>query len=122
MSCKKENTVRDSRPRNQVYKDHSLSVSLEQCFIGYRFNNRSDEIKDFKLNPSQDDRDKLCDQHIQVQAVVEVSTPKEMIKSKADVKRAQLFFSKRQKLEDVLKVVVPPALSKTMTLLHTTDS
>lgn len=50
----------------------------------------------------------MYDQHIQVQAVVEVSAPKEMIKTKADVKRAELFFSERQELEDVLEVVVSP--------------
>lgn len=51
---------------------------------------------------------KLCNQCIQVQAVVEVSTPKEMIETKANVKSAELLFTKRQKFEDVLEVVVPP--------------
>lgn len=46
--------------------------------------------------------------HIQVQSVVQVSTPEEVREAQADVKGAQLFVAQRKQSEDVNKVLVPP--------------
>lgn len=48
------------------------------------------------------------DLHIQVESVVEVSTPEEMSEAQADVKRTELFFTQREQSEDVHKVLIPP--------------
>lgn len=48
------------------------------------------------------------DLHIQVESVVEVSTPEEMGEAQADVKGTKLFFTQREQSEDVHKVLVPP--------------
>ena len=50
----------------------------------------------------------LSDLYVQVQPVVEVSTPEEVREAQADVKGAKLFVAQRKQSEDVNKVLVPP--------------
>lgn len=46
--------------------------------------------------------------YVQVQSVVEVSTPEEVSEAQADVKGAKLFVAQRKQSEDVNEVLVPP--------------
>lgn len=46
--------------------------------------------------------------YIQVQSVVEVSTPEEMCEAQADVKGTELPLTQGQQSEDVRTVLVPP--------------
>lgn len=48
------------------------------------------------------------DLYIQVESVVEISTPEEMGEAQADVKGTELFLTQREQSEDVYKVLVPP--------------
>lgn len=46
--------------------------------------------------------------YVQVEPVVEVSTPEEMSETQADVKRSKLFVTQRKQSEDIHKILVPP--------------
>lgn len=48
------------------------------------------------------------DLNIQVESVVEVSTPEEMGEAQADVEGTELFVAQRKQSEDVHNVLVPP--------------
>lgn len=48
------------------------------------------------------------DLYIQVQSVVEISTPEKVSKAQADVKDTEMFFTQRKQSKDVDKVLVSP--------------
>lgn len=48
------------------------------------------------------------DLYVQVESVVEVSTPEEMGEVQAEVKGPELFVPQREQPENVHKVLVPP--------------